>query len=349
MINLRYALLTLALGIGSSVVMVGQGYYDDDIYYDAKQEQKERQEKASKKKKSATKSTRTVTTTTTRTTTTTVPAASQQYHFGNSSTQPFHYEVVDLAGADAYNVNSGSTRDVDEYNRRYSTPGASDGSYSTPDETEDFTYTRRIEKFHNPTIVTDSGDDDLVDYYYNSTSSQPATVNIYVNNGYYDPWWGYSTWRYPSWYWNSWYGPSWSLSWNSAWGWNVGWNWGWGPAWYPAPIWRPYPYYGYHGYWRPTPPGSRRPHYGAGRPHYNRPGGYRPGSRPSVSGNHRPTGTRPGASNLGRPSGERPGSGIGQRPGSGNGGQVVRPGTGLNNGSVYRPGNGSVSRPRHDC
>lgn len=86
---------------------------------------------------------------------------------------------------------SGSSRNVDEYNRR--------GSYKPVKEQnaelgDNFEYTRRIEAFHNPDIVINSNDDDLV-YYYNYANDEladvngytsPTTINIYVDN--IDPW-----------------------------------------------------------------------------------------------------------------------------------------------------------------
>lgn len=328
--NFKHALLTLGLCAVSVGIVDAQSYYEDDIYYDSKR---------NKKSNGVKRSTSNVETSRGNVTATTSP----EWTFGGSSSVPYSYQVV---GSDSYSSDSGYVRDVDEYNRRYSLDDAA-ATVSTDDD--DFTYTRRIERFYNPNIVSDSGDDDLVDYYYNSTASQPATVNIYVND-YANPWWGYSTWNYP-WTWNSWYGPSWSLSWNSAWGWNASWNWGWSPVWYPA--WRPYHYYpcyGYHPhhhYWRPSPAGSHRPHYGTHRPTYRpsgRPGGVRPGTvyRPGtrLGGNTvgvRPGGTRPG----GNQSGVRPGA-SGTRPGSG-----VRPGTSVSkpsNVNKYREG-GAQSRP----
>ena len=41
----------------------------------------------------------------------------------------------------------------------------------------DFAYTRRIEQFYNPQIVSGSGDEELANIYY----MEPDQVNIYVN------------------------------------------------------------------------------------------------------------------------------------------------------------------------
>lgn len=151
---------------------------------------------------------------------------------------------------------TGSTRNVDEYNRR--------GSYKPVKQTtmpdslaESFEYTRRIERFSNPDVVTASNDPELEYYYYNAsdelaeaTQTVPATINIYVENTdpwdywwgpyyyrsawswatyphYYNPWWSYNYWWGPSYGW-SW---GWTGGWTPGWGWNAGWNWGWGPSW----------------------------------------------------------------------------------------------------------------------
>lgn len=243
-----------------------QGYYDDDIYYDASKSKKEK--KAQQKKQTVSK---------------------QSSYYGNRNNSG--YQVADYPAADTYTVNGSLNMDVDTYNRR--------GQFLVPDsipadslENGDFTYTQRIERFHNPDIVSGSEDQELRDY-YGYAMQQPQNVNIYVidNNpwNYYGPSW---SWRYGNpWYWNSW-GPSWSLSWGwYSWAWDPYWSWGWGPSWGCGPswCWGPawYPSYGpgwgwigsVHA-WRPTTPsGSSRPHPsvgGAGATH--RPGGYGSGS-----------------------------------------------------------------------
>lgn len=247
-------LVLAALLCGGCFLTSAQSYYDDDIYYNASKVKKEKQEA---QKKEAEKM-----------------AASN--YVPNKS--------VDFPAADTYSVPSGSTRDVDEYNRR-NKEGVSSTSSSVSDaEDNTFAYTRRIEKYHNPEIVEGSGDEALQYLYYTNEAQRErnqdiTNVNIYVNSG-----WGWNSW-YPSWYygwgspwsWNSWYwntgwwGPSWSYSWNWgpawSWGWGPSWSWGWGPSWnwgWGGPVWggiAPGP--------RPGRPGSQ--------PGWNRPG---PGGMP---------------------------------------------------------------------
>ena len=161
---------------------------------------------------------------------------------------------------------SSSTRNVDEYNRRGSYKPVA-GTSSVDSLGDNFEYTRRIERFYNPDVVSDA-DDPEVAYLYNysndeladATHKSPATINIYVDNsdpwnnfwspyyyssawawattpGYYNPWWHYNyAWGY---------GPYWSLNWgwNHHWGWDWGWgpSWSWGPGWGPSWGWAPLP------------------------------------------------------------------------------------------------------------
>ena len=208
----------------------------------------------------------------------------------------------DWMSSDSYSYASGSTRDVDEYNRRYN---FADTVAVDSVATDDFTYTRRIQKFYNPEVVEALGDQDLIDLYYSSDDN--PTINVYNIN----TWGGYPYssyyWPYSSWAWNYW-GPSWSISFGSPWwgGWGYNpwwgfdpfwsWSWGWGPSFGPA--WG-------HGWghgggmaWHPatTSPGASRPHGYAGAGSANgrygsRGGSYTP-SGAAVAGN------RPG--NMGR-------------------------------------------------
>lgn len=189
-------------------VMSGQSYFDDDIYYDASKAKKA--EKQSKNK---------------------------------SSQQKQAVVVYDYPSSDNYTVNGTRSISVDEYNRR----GIfAIDSLSTDTTATDFTYTRKIEQFYNPQIVSESGDKDLAQIYY----MEPELVNIYINtpsnywgydyfypyNTWYSPYWYNNYWRWnSSFYWGSWYDPYWDLAygWSPGWGWNHGWGWnyGWGPSW----------------------------------------------------------------------------------------------------------------------
>ncbi|MDE5845232.1 MAG: hypothetical protein K2H44_07600 [Muribaculaceae bacterium] len=220
MLKLKHALsFAFVVGLTCSTAMA-QDYYDDDIYYNPA---KVKTEKVEQKKTT-------------------------------KSTKKYNSNVAIYQPSDSFVFNSGSTRNIDEYNRRNQTAA---GQHSSNDQVEDFAYTRQIERFYNPEVVSSSKDADLQEYYYYSQTEKPqTTVNIYLEPnyrwwspswyyGWNNPWswnwgWGYDPWldpwyAGPSWSWNWGWGPSWS--WN--WGWGPSWNWGWGPAWYPSyrPSW----------------------------------------------------------------------------------------------------------------
>lgn len=246
--KLTKAFLTAFLG-AAAVSASAQGYYDDDIYYDASKDTKAKEEIAAHKKAVEEERIR----------------QQQQYeaemaYWRSLANQQSNYNPdlggEDYAAADTYALpGTGSARNVDEYNRR-GTAASSSRATSAPgtSDSEDFTYTRRIERFHNGDIIASTNDPALVDYYYSSAASQPD-INIYVVNpgwnswnswgwgpSWYDPWWPsspYWAWNYwgPSWSfgWNSWWGPSWSWGWGPSWGWGgPAWGPGWGPGWGPA-------------------------------------------------------------------------------------------------------------------
>ena len=190
--------LTLTLTL-SALAAKAQSYYDDDIYYDAERAKKEKAEALRKRV--------------------------QANYVPNTS--------VDFPGADTYTYDSGSTRDIDEYNR-HNLPYAADTLNYNANGTETFTYTRNIERFHNPEVVSGSGDDEL-QYLYYTDQQQPTSVNIYIDGMYYNPY-SYRYWSpvYSPWYdpWNSWtwgYGPYWGSSYyNWYWGYpSWSWSWGW--------------------------------------------------------------------------------------------------------------------------
>ena len=114
--------------------------YEDDIYYDGSSE-------VNKTTKVVVKQ---------------APASSGYY--GTLQTQ-----VTPISGV----VNG---RDVDEYNRRVDVYTENDTTYIDDDT---FANTRRIERFHNPTIVIRSNDPDLIEYYFDSA----PTVNLIVGTG----------------------------------------------------------------------------------------------------------------------------------------------------------------------
>lgn len=219
------------------------------------------------------------------------------------STAPIRYvPTQDYPAADTYNYSSASTRDVDEYNRRYATTAdttARDSAYIS----DNFAYTRRIERFHNSDVVVASGDDQLIDYYY-SQPSETSSVNIYVNADPYlgwgiYPYYGYYGYRPYYSYYNPWYSWRWTFD---PWYWGSSWTWGYDPYWYGGwgyPYWAwsspcP-PHHHHHGYgpgssWYPSSPGSYRPHgtASAGSTSSRRPGSTYNGYSPSGSGMSRP-------------------------------------------------------------
>lgn len=203
--------LILTLGALAALVpaISAQSYYDDDIYYDASKAPRQ-------------------------------TVRSSQQGYTQTYVTPNAVVVAEYPSADSYTVNGTRTISVDDYNRRgiFATDSLTNDTTAT-----DFTYTRRIEQFYNPDVVTGSGDQELANIYY----MEPDRVNVYINtpssywgydyfypdSWYYSPWyWRPGGWRWASsWYWNSWYDPYWA--WGPSWGWGPAWGWGWGPGWGP--------------------------------------------------------------------------------------------------------------------
>lgn len=270
--------------------------------------------------------------------------------------QTYNYtDVADYPSADSYTASSARPLnvDVDTYNRRNS-PSQTQSASGMGDD--DFAYTRRIQRYHNPDVVEASGDTALMEYYYNTPSQQD--VNVYVINSV-DPYpyynfnaWSpfYNPYRYYSW------GPSWSFGWgydpwfDISWGWGNPWYPGWGPSWSWGPSWGWHP--GHHHPWHPGhnpgiyPPvrpghgwasnsvGAQHPH----RPTYTGNSNRRPAYGTQGGNRYPSTTTRPG--NSGRPSSNWGWSSYDRR-GSNSNGSGVRPGSpsNNNNGNVTRPSN----------
>ena len=304
----RLYAMAIALAAVAVPCVSAQDYYDDDLYYSPSQAAKAR-------------------------------AEAEKALAAARAAQAAREQAAGLGAADTYTDGSAKplAMDVDTYNRRNGTaPG---GTKSTLPETG-FSYTRRIERFHNPDIVSASGDTTLMDYYYETPSQQD--INVYVINSI-DPVGSYNPWPAYDYLWS----PSWSLSWNFAPGWSFGWGfrpcWGYNPWWgnpWWGPSWSYDPWWGPSWGWHPHP---WYPSYNPGHWGYNRPGASRP-HRPAYAGSSRPQYVRPGTNgyrpgNFGRPSNSRPGNfgrpGNSSRPGNfgrpGNNGIHVNPG--------YRPGN----------
>lgn len=130
-------------------------------------------------------------------------------------------------------------RDIDEYNRRYS----SDDEIQNQDtivNDADFQYTERIQKYHNPSVVIQTNDPQIVEVYYNTTPQVNliiGTPTVFVPAW---SWYGFTRpWRSSYWsgywdgYWDSrydpWYRPGWRWGW--SWGWSRPWHWGYRPYW----------------------------------------------------------------------------------------------------------------------
>ena len=274
-----------------------QSYYDDDIYYNADKAKKEKAEKA---KSDAQK---------------------------KSKTSADSY-VTPLPGSDSYTVYTDNTRDVDEYNRRYSNSIAADTTKANGNyESEDFACTKQIERFYNDQIVSGSGDENLIEYYSDSQlRNEPLTYNITVVNAtdFWAPYY-WSIYRPYGWY------PSWGFSYYDPWA----------AGWYNGCLaWDYSYYYGFghwHNYYYPYYPSYYYPyhhHYG----HYYGNYGYQ---RPSYGGmmthrgnsNNRYSGSNNNRNNSGYNSGSNSGYNPGYNSGSNNRGSSYNRG-----GSSYRSG-----------
>lgn len=255
--------------LGSFIAVSAQNY--DDIYYNPKKSQKQG---------------------------TTINNANDSYYQYNNS---YNANVKNYTKTDT--TATGINMDVDEYNRRgdseyYPQDSLQDTTYYAPqnesavqqnDDQNDFTYTERIRKYYNPTIIINANDPSLYDALYYATTDwfySPYNIGLSIGNwGWSFNWgWNYSYWNPWSWsypYWNyGWYGPS--------------WGWGCGGGWHHhvSP-----PYGGGGGYYGNN--GGRRPFGYAGGSNGNsgyatnggrRPGNYNNGNMiNSVGNNNQPT------------------------------------------------------------
>ena len=179
-------LLLFLVAAGSPVIVFAgdDDFYDDDIYYSpskaAKRRAAERQKQDS------------------------IARSRKNNVYPEYIDAPASQAVAQRAMAPARPLDI----DEDTYNRR--------GNYNTSDsvsalrEDDDFAYTRRIERYHNPEVVSGSKDEDL--RYYYAASSQPTDINVYIVDS--DPWASPWSWRYglPSYMWGP-YSPYYSPYW----------------------------------------------------------------------------------------------------------------------------------------
>lgn len=150
--------------------------------------------------------------------------------------------------------------DVDAYNRRYTSTDVGEQPNDTvdnyadsqyADDADDYQYTDRIVKYHNPqnsvTVSSDNDinvyvlDDNYNDYY--ASRDWNSNVNFGWGNAFY-PWYStrygwysswYDPWSYSGWYGWGWpyYGGGWYVGYSP---WYSGWGWGGGLAW-TSPGW----------------------------------------------------------------------------------------------------------------
>ena len=125
-----------------------------------------------------------------------------------------------------------SDRDIDAYNRRYAATDTVDATADYADDydvdNEEGTYTRRLVRFHSPTVgvyVSSPYYDVVADYYW------------------YDPW-------FSPWYYSPFYGPSYAWTW-SPWAYDWYWGWGW-HTWWHDPWYHHHHHYWYDTAWRPS-------------------------------------------------------------------------------------------------
>jgi hypothetical protein len=199
--------------------------------------------------------------------------------------------------------------DIDAYNRRGNVD-VYENQYAENDTVypEEYQYTDRIVRFHNPeNSVKISSDGEINVYVLDDSYSNYYSNRIRFGFGWnsYYPW--YDSWYYPSYAW-SWYDP-WYYG---GWGWNRPWyysNWGWSYGWYS-------PWYG--GGWYI---GHNNNHHGYRRPYYNYTAGRpRTGYYGSNRGSY--TGTGRGSSVSARPGySTGRGSSVSARPGTTTGGR----------------------------
>ena len=200
-------------------------------------------------------------------------------------------------------------RDVDEYNRRGSYAAepadsmslAADSSYADGGDT--FRYTERIKRFHNPTVVIESSDPELVDLYVytrpsvNIVVGTPTYAPLSVSGYFYTPTWSYydpwSPYRYAGWVYDPFYFTFYDPFYHYGYGYTY-WH-------------QPFFHHHHHYAWWYDPV----PHWGHGcAPSYGWHGGnvaHRPGRYGVGSGNsRRPTGVSVASSGNSR----RPGSSV---------------------------------------
>ena len=158
-----------------------------------------------------------------------VPSKSSKTSQKDRSNFSSQAERIPVEASNTYdNLYEMSDRDIDAYNRRYAVTDSIDAADDYAEDNEEGTYTRRLVRFHSPTVgvyVSSPYYDVVADYYW------------------YDPW-------FTPWYYSPFYGPSYAWTW-SPWAYDWYWGWGWHTWWYD-----PWHYHHHHHWydtaWRPS-------------------------------------------------------------------------------------------------
>lgn len=158
-----------------------------------------------------------------------VPSKSSKTSQKDRSNFSSQAERIPVEASNTYdNLYEMSDRDIDAYNRRYAVTDSIDAADDYAEDNEEGTYTRRLVRFHSPTVgvyVSSPYYDVVADYYW------------------YDPW-------FTPWYYSPFYGPNYAWTW-SLWAYDWYWGWGWHTWWY-----EPWHYHHHHHWydtaWRPS-------------------------------------------------------------------------------------------------
>ena len=210
-------LSSVLIFLGLSVVAFGQKYIpEDDLYYQPK-DKNPIVEKKKQEKSTSTYQQPVATTTTTTTTVTTTTAQSDYDREVDAYNRRYSSEATDTIPSitldEFTRMTQKNEQDADDDNTGYYLNGF-EGSQS------DLEYAERIRRFHNPKFTIHISDPAYTDIYF----LDPTDWNVYIDNSYafVTP-----TWTNP-WYWNYTWAP---YSYSSlSWRWNFGFG-SWGFSW----------------------------------------------------------------------------------------------------------------------
>ena len=158
-----------------------------------------------------------------------VPSKSSKTSQKDRSNFSSQAERIPVEASNTYdNLYEMSDRDIDAYNRRYAVTDSIDAADDYVEDNEEGTYTRRLVRFHSPTVgvyVSSPYYDVVADYYW------------------YDPW-------FSPWYYSPFYGPNYAWTW-SPWAYDWYWGWGW-HTWWCDPWHYHHHHHWYDTAWRPS-------------------------------------------------------------------------------------------------